>query len=110
MSEQFRGVDGELFENLMQAANLPNGNDWLETTAYIAHLIGGSRLDRVTPDSGKPPPAGSVAEDRRASHEVVRREDTYAGEWTRVSQDLLGWKLLNWQTERPVPLYVIGEA
>jgi len=42
--------------------------------------------------------------------EVVRREDTYAGEWTRVSQDLLGWKLLNWQTERPVPLYVIGEA
>ena len=43
-------------------------------------------------------------------NEVVRREDTYSGEWTRVRDGLLGWKLLNWQTERPVPLYVIGEA
>ena len=42
--------------------------------------------------------------------EVARREDMYAGEWTQVSEGLLAWKLLNWQIERPVPLYVIGEV
>ena len=41
---------------------------------------------------------------------VVRRVDTYSGEWSRVREGQLGWKLLNWQTERPVQLYVIEEA
>ena len=46
----------------------------------------------------------------RLHAEVVRREDRYSGEWTPVSEGLLDWKLLNWPTERPVSLYVIGEA
>ena len=41
---------------------------------------------------------------------VVRRNDTYSGEWTQVREGLLGWKLLNWLAERPVPLYVVGEV
>lgn len=46
----------------------------------------------------------------RSHTEVVRREDRYSGEWTQVRDGLLGWRLLNWQTERPVPLYVVGKA
>jgi hypothetical protein len=46
----------------------------------------------------------------RSHTEVVRRKDTYSGEWTQVRDGLLSWRLLNWQTERPVPLYVVGDA
>ena len=46
----------------------------------------------------------------RMHTEAVGREDAYSGEWAPVREGLLGWTLLNWQTERPVPLYVIGEA
>jgi hypothetical protein len=74
--EDIEGWPTELIDRLIEIVDVgeTTGGDWHELGYLIAMMLGGKRLSRVDPDTGRDYPPGCNGAKRRETAEVVSRD------------------------------------
>jgi hypothetical protein len=83
---EVQGVPGELIDHLIELVNsdaLGQGV-WHTVGSFAAVVLGGTKLDRIDPDTGEEPRSGSPGELRRRRSEVVTRTEWFGAIQARL--------------------------